>query len=131
MRVVRISMMSGILVLAAACGGGPGATGGPGVTGGPGANGTPAAAACTGSGGTQVGIADNTFNPQSATVAVGGTVTWTNADAATHTVTFNDSGPDCGRLGKDASVSQTFTAAGTFTYICAIHSSMRGSVVVQ
>ncbi len=128
MREVHLSMMAGILVLAAACGGGSPApaTGGP-TSAGPTA---PTAAACTGSGGTQVGIADNTFNPQSATVAVGGSVTWTNADVATHTVTFND-GPDCGRLGNGASVSRTFDAAGTFAYHCEIHGSMRGTVVVQ
>lgn len=127
-RVVRVSIMAGVLVVAAACGGGPG----PGATG-PAATGPAAptgAVACTGSGGSQVAIADNTFNPASATVAVGGSVTWTNADPGTHTVTFNE-GPDCGRLAQNASVSRTFTDAGTFTYRCTIHGSMRGSVVVQ
>lgn len=122
MRVVQVSIMAGVLVLAAACGGsGPGATG----------SAAPTAAACTGSGGTQVSVADFTFNPGSATVAAGGTVTWTNADSATHTVTFDD-GTDCGRINQGAAVTRTFAAAGTFPYHCAIHaSSMRGSVVVQ
>ena len=54
MRVVQVSIMAGVLVLAAACGGsGPGATG----------SAAPTAAACTGSGGTQVSVADFTFNP--------------------------------------------------------------------
>ncbi len=75
-------------------------------------------------------IADFAFGPSGATTAVGGTVTWTNADGATHTVTFND-GPDCGRLSGGATVSATFSAPGTYAYHCDIHSSMRGSVVVQ
>ncbi|MEX2547895.1 MAG: plastocyanin/azurin family copper-binding protein [Chloroflexota bacterium] len=122
-RVVRFSILAGaVLAFAAACGGsGPAATpGGPAATPAP----------CTGSGGTPVGIAGNAFNPLSISVGVGGVVTWTNADGATHTVTFND-GPDCGRLGQGASVSRTFDTPGTFAYHCEIHASMRATVVVE
>lgn len=121
MRVIRASIIVGaILAFAAACGAsGPGA-----------ASVAPSAAPCTGSGGTAVGIADFAFNPASASVAVGGVVTWTNADSATHTVTF-DNGPDCGRVASGASVSRTFDAAGSFAYHCAIHASMKGTIVVQ
>jgi plastocyanin len=80
--------------------------------------------------GTPVAIADFTYNPASATVAVNGLVTWTNSDGARHTVTF-DSGPNCGNLESGAIVTAQFTAAGTYPYHCAIHSSMRGTVVVQ
>jgi plastocyanin len=127
-RVLRFSIMVGaVLAFAAACGGST-ATTGP-------AAGTPAApasvaAGCTGSAGTAVGIATNAFNPTSVTVAVGGVVTWANADPTTHTVTF-DTGPDCGRLAQGATVSRTFDAAGTFAYHCSIHTFMKGTVVVQ
>jgi plastocyanin len=77
-----------------------------------------------------VSIADFSFIPASVTVSVGGVVTWTNADSTTHTVTFNE-GPDCGRLNNAATASRTFDAAGTFAYHCAIHPSMKGTVVVQ
>ena len=127
MRVLRFSIMVGaVLAFAAACGGSASPT-----TGGvPPAASVGAASGCTGSAGTPVGIANNAFNPTAITVAVGGVVTWANADATTHTVTFDD-GPDCGRLAQGASVSNTFNAAGTFAYHCAIHSFMKGTVTVQ
>jgi plastocyanin len=124
---VLFSIISGatLALAAAACGGGPAVTTGPGGPGAP-----SAAAGCTGSPGTPVGIANFAFNPTSVTVAVGGTVTWANADTTVHTVTF-DAGPDCGRLNTGGTVTRTFDTAGTFTYHCAIHSSMKGTVVVQ
>ena len=88
------------------------------------------AAECTGSGGTAVSVANFAYNPGSATVAVGGVVTWTNSDPVTHTVTF-DTGPDCGNIAQGASVSRTFDAAGSFPYHCTIHPNMKGTVVVQ
>jgi plastocyanin len=115
-----------VLVLAAACGGGAAATNPPG-----GGGSTPApAAGCTGSGGTPVAIANSAYNPVTATIAKGGTVTWTNTDGTAHTVTF-DAGPDCGRMNQGATVSRTFADAGSFTYHCTIHSFMKGTVVVQ
>ncbi len=109
-----------VLLFAAACSSGPSV-----------ATPTPAAAACSGSGGTAVAVVDFAFEPTDATVAVGGTVTWTNTGAAAHTVTFAD-GPDCGRMNSDSSVSRTFDAAGTFAYVCTFHpGSMTGTVVVQ
>ena len=90
MRVLRFSIMVGaVLAFAAACGGGSAATTGPVAT--PGAPASVAAGSgCTGSGGTPVAIANNAFSPNAVTVAVGATVTWTNTDATTHTVTFDD-----------------------------------------
>lgn len=122
---MRVSVLAGVvLVLAAACGGQ--ASGPTPVPATP----TPAAAACAGSGGAAIAIADSAFNPQSVTIAVGGSATWTNTDSATHTVTFDD-GPDCGQVSSGASVSRTFDTAGTFAYHCRIHGSMTGSVIVE
>jgi plastocyanin len=36
-----------------------------------------------------------------------------------------------GLLAQGTSASLTFNTAGTFTYFCAIHPTMRGTVVVQ
>ncbi len=73
------------------------------------------------------------FAPTSITVATGGTVTWTNKDAANHTVTFSGSGAPKGianlRQGKKASVS--FDKAGTYAYVCQYHPNMHGTVVVR
>jgi plastocyanin len=107
----------------AACGGGSSTP-----TGGSPTSGT--AVKCGGSGGTAATIQNFAFSPASATVSSGATVTWTNNDSTTHTVTF-DSGPDCGRVAAGASVSAQFSVPGTYTYHCSIHSSMKGSVTVS
>jgi len=124
---VRLSSVAGatlVLVFVAACGGGGPATTPVASSGGP-------AATCTGGPGLPVGIANLAFNPQSITVTTGGAVTWANADAATHTVTFDD-GLDCGRLNQGGTVSRTFGTAGSFAYHCTIHpTTMKGTVVVQ
>ena len=76
-----------------------------------------------------VSIQGFAFAPSGLTVAAGDTVTWTNKDAASHTVTFN-SGGGSGTLVTGAMFSFVFTGPGTFAYHCAIHPSMTGSVTV-
>lgn len=71
------------------------------------------------------------FHPTPITVAAGTTVTFTNNDAATHTATADDGSFNSGDLATGASFTHTFGKAGTYTYRCAIHPSMKGSVVVQ
>ena len=63
-------------------------------------------------------------------MSVGGSVTWTNNDSPTHTITFND-GPDCGRVDSGASVTATFAAPGTYAYHCMIHPTMKGTITVS
>lgn len=94
---------------------------------------TPAGSAAAGSPAASAGavsIANFAFSPASITVAVGKSVTWTNNDSATHTVTWDDGSAGSDRLAPGASYSRTFTTAGTFTYHCSIHTSMKGTVVV-
>jgi len=71
------------------------------------------------------------FNPASLDVAVGDTVTFTNADGAPHTGTALDGSFDTGRLTKGQSGTVTISAAGTHDYKCAIHTSMKGSVTAK
>jgi plastocyanin len=77
-----------------------------------------------------VTIAGFAFSPKTVTVNVGDTVTWTNNDTATHTAT-SAGNFDTGSIGGGASKSVTFQTAGTFAYVCSIHSSMTGTVVVR
>jgi plastocyanin len=77
-----------------------------------------------------VSIVNFAFEPASVDVPVGGTVTWTNNGGAPHTVTADDGAFDSGELAPGASFSQTFDAAGTFTYHCNIHPQMTGTVNV-
>jgi plastocyanin len=71
------------------------------------------------------------FAPNPVTVAVGGTVTWTNNDNTTHTSTANNGAWNSGNIGPGGKFSMTFPTAGSFTYHCAIHPGMVGSVTVQ
>jgi plastocyanin len=81
--------------------------------------------------GNAVSIANFAFSPASITVKVGDQVTWTNNDSTTHTVTADDNSFSSGDLAPGATFSFTFTKAGTFPYHCSIHTSMKGTVVVQ
>ena len=75
-------------------------------------------------------LAGSRFAPASATVAVGGTVTWTNDDGSKHTVTADNASFDSGSLNAGATFAHTFTAAGTYAYGCDFHGNMRGTIIV-
>ncbi|WP_241777745.1 cupredoxin family copper-binding protein, partial [Streptomyces sp. CT34] len=77
-----------------------------------------------------VTIAGFAFSPSTLTVSKGTTVTWTNEDRAPHTVT-GSGGLNSPTLGSGGSYTFTFKTAGTFSYYCAIHPSMHGTVVVK
>src|SRR5258705_475257 len=59
------------------------------------------------------------------------TVTWTNTDAMPHTVTADDNSFTSDELNQNDTYSHTFTTDGTFAYHCAIHTGMKGTVVVN
>lgn len=75
-------------------------------------------------------IQGNAFTPDTLTVKVGTTVTWTNNDSYAHTVTANDKTFDSGNLDAGKSFTYTFTKVGTYAYYCAIHTFMTAKVVV-
>lgn len=78
-----------------------------------------------------VQIKNFAFTPAHLIIKKGTTVTWTNADTAPHTVT-SDSGKllDSPTLKTGESFSFTFTAAGSFSYHCAVHPMMKGKITV-
>jgi plastocyanin len=76
-------------------------------------------------------IQDFAFGPATMTVAVGDTVTWTNADSAPHTVSAENGAFDSGNIDEGQTFSFTFTAPGTYAYRCDYHSEMTATVVVQ
>jgi plastocyanin len=88
------------------------------------ANDQPAAASA-------VKIDNFSFGPQTITVPVGATVTWTNADDIPHTAVSTDGVFKSKVMDTDEKFSYTFTKAGTYAYYCTIHPKMTGQVVVQ
>jgi len=79
-----------------------------------------------------ISIVDFAFSPSGVKAAMGSTVTWTNNGTVNHTSTQDSplalwtTGP----IAPSASASTTLTAAGTYTYHCAIHTFMTGKVKV-
>jgi plastocyanin len=81
--------------------------------------------------GNTVSIKNFAFSVGTLTVASGTTVTWTNNDGTTHTVTADDNSFDSGNIAPGGTFSHKFTSAGTVAYHCAIHTSMKASIVVN
>jgi plastocyanin len=81
--------------------------------------------------GNDISIKGYAFSSASLTVASGTTVTWTNNDAVTHTVTADDGSFDSGNIAPGATFSHKFSAAGTVNYHCSIHPTMKGSIVTN
>ncbi len=71
------------------------------------------------------------FDPATVTVEVGDSVTWENGDGVGHTATGSGGAFDTGTVSGGQSATVTFDTAGTFAYVCTIHPTMQGSVVVE
>lgn len=81
-------------------------------------------------GANEVLIQNMSFSPATITVSAGTTVTWTNKDAIAHTVTSDNNLFNSGNIGSNGTFSYTFSTAGSFSYHCSIHPTMKGTVVV-
>ena len=82
-------------------------------------------------GGGQVEVKDFAFAPAQLTVRVGEKVTWRFGDSTAHTATADDGSFDSGGHSAGETFDHTFDAAGTFSYRCTIHESMKGTVTVS
>lgn len=88
------------------------------------------------------------FDPATATIPVGATVTWENDGSMVHSATFDPAKAtnkadvalpsgvdpfDSGLLQPKQTWSHTFTVAGTYNYICIPHEAMgmKGAITVQ
>jgi plastocyanin len=135
MRLLRNHRLSFALALVAmattyACGGGSASptTPAPVTSGGGGSTSSTAdvTITITGMNGSQ------SYSPSPATVKAGQTVSWKNGDSITHTATADGGGFDTGAIGPGSvSAPIKMSSAGSFAYHCAIHPSMKGSLVVQ
>ena len=63
---------------------------------------------------------------------VGQVVTWKNSDTAPHGVQTDESGCKMnGSIAPNTTRSLVFNKAGTFTFFCFVHSSMKGSITIS
>jgi len=75
----------------------------------------------------KIKIANFTFDPPTLTVKAGTPVTWVNIP---HVVSEKNGTFRSNALDTDESFTQTFPAAGTIEYFCAIHPRMTGKIIV-
>ncbi len=69
------------------------------------------------------------FEPMVTTITSGTTVTWTNRDSTSHTVTGGDF--DSGSIPQGGTFSKTFAEKGPYEYHCNTHLNMQGRVDVD
>lgn len=79
----------------------------------------------------KVSIAGFAFGPQSVTIHVGDSITWSNDDGPSHTVTFKDGSPGAKSLAPGQTFTRVFDKAGTYDYFCSFHPYMTGKVIVS
>ena len=80
---------------------------------------------------TEVKVDNFTFSPDTVTVPVNSTVTWTNKDDVPHVIASTDGLFRSKGLDTDDHFSFKFTKPGTYAYYCSIHPKMTAKIVVQ
>ena len=94
----------------------------------------PAAGQSTGSSatGTHITISNFMYSPMELTVSPGATVTVTNTDQVTHTLTATGGQFNTGDISpRETKTIKAPMLAGTYHYICNIHQYMMGSITVK
>ena len=82
-------------------------------------------------GGASISIKNFSFSPVPLNVNVSETIPITNNDSTDHTFTDDDGVFDTGHIAPAASKSVTIAKAGTYSYHCNIHPSMKGVIEVS
>jgi plastocyanin len=93
-----------------------------------------AASACketTDAGAVAVSIVDFNFQPADITAKTGQVIAFSNTGSAPHTATLDDGSCTTPTIQPGKSDGLTFTAAGTYTFHCSIHTQMKGTIVVS
>lgn len=115
-----IVMLVACALLFTACGGGHNSSAGAGTSGSPNAQSRPA-----------ITITNFMFSPMALRVSPGATITVTNEDSATHTLTATGGEFNSGVIAQNQTKSfEAPKAPGTYHYICNIHQYMTGTITV-
>jgi plastocyanin len=78
----------------------------------------------------EVDVVNFAFKPATLRIAKGDRVSFANTSRVTHTAT-RDGAFDTGLIKPGKSVVVRFKQKGSFPYLCLIHPSMRGKIVVN
>jgi len=78
-----------------------------------------------------VKIDNFSFSPNTITIAVGGSVRWTNHDDVPHNVVADDKSFKSKTMDTDENFTYIFTKPGTYAYFCGLHPKMTGKIVVK
>jgi len=73
----------------------------------------------------------NSFSPNPAAEAQGGTVAWRNADNTTHRIVADDGSFDTGNIAAGATSQAVMASAAGVNYHCSIHPAMVGTISAQ
>jgi plastocyanin len=76
-------------------------------------------------------VKDFMFQPMSSTIKAGTKVTWLNKDDEPHTVVGDNGLFRSAAMDTNESFSFEFDQPGTYHFVCSIHPSMVGTIVVQ
>jgi len=71
------------------------------------------------------------FEPANLTVKPGTTVTWVQDSTMPHSISGKAGGLRSNTLNRGQQFSHTFDQAGRFDYMCGLHPSMKGSILVE
>lgn len=71
------------------------------------------------------------FIPETVELKAGDTVVWQNRDPFPHTATGSAGGPASPDLAAGASWKYVARKTGRFPYLCTLHRTMRGNLVVK
>ncbi len=138
-RMLSVLGLSAVLSLALAACGSSGSTAAPAASA-PGASvaasapAAPASAVCAEDdnvGTVKVSIENFAFNPSAITAKVGETISFTNADSASHTATLDDGSCATTLIANGKTKGLKFSAAGTYPFHCSIHTTMKGTITVS
>jgi plastocyanin len=76
-------------------------------------------------------ITGTAFKPATLTVKAGERVVWKNDDPFAHTVTSQKGHFDSKEVAAGQSWTYEATRTGEFPYICTLHRTMKGTLIVQ
>lgn len=71
------------------------------------------------------------FDPATVTISAGDTVRWVNQGKIDHTIWTNDQAFRSDIMHAGDAVQYTFASPGAYDYLCGLHPTMKGTVVVQ